>query len=414
MEYNKEYSYSVGRNINSFTTVIQVEFDDDVFVKVAPIKDDAVDSIITDALNSSLINLIDKDNEWTIQLQDVKKCDLNADSKTFFVKRDDGKALALAYKNVNGGNIEITTIGHLKTVVCPFLRRLIDTSKEYGLTHNDLHLGNVMYDKKGSCLRLIDYGRVCIPETPSESTWDKLYNMISGISGPLSNNKWDPFEVDKARSFKEHYWMSDLMTFSMLMFLRLLKTGLVNEQSEFVSKQAFKDVDHLKQMASGFPREIAVLLPGLMIYKILQKEAMCYGNAQIVYGNCVLTRAGGAVLINLVQSDRFQVYSDMIQEALKTSGIYGEQSGGSLNDDLEVPMIFPQSLEEAFTSEEFSDLSVSEPIKFDGLTLAEETGSTELGIQSPMIAVGGGESNFVAPCALVLCTLFMTILMSIK
>lgn len=47
----------------------------------------------------------------------------------------------------------------LPTCFPPFFEALMKLGLKYGFLHNDLHLGNVFYDRRSNSLRLIDYGR---------------------------------------------------------------------------------------------------------------------------------------------------------------------------------------------------------------------------------------------------------------
>jgi len=59
--------------------------------------------------------------------------------------------------------------------ICRFFDFLIEMGVDYGMLHNDLHLGNVFFDHANECLTMIDYGRIHF-----------------GYGDSLTNEKWIP------------------------------------------------------------------------------------------------------------------------------------------------------------------------------------------------------------------------------
>lgn len=202
--------------------------------------------------------------------------------------------LALVYRNVRGQTVEDalkagdTVSNHS---VIEVLQRIINAGSNHGMTHNDLHYGNVMRGPGG--LRVIDYGRVVYRDLTAvegnKQVMDDLRllqsqaikvsgiemrsNSSEGVKKAASIGDYDVFSgLDVPKGFT---WIPDLMTCTMwiheAMQGRLLAKRQRADFEFFASVSALPSgvkvaAGLLKNAVRKLDSRLRFLAPGMALY----------------------------------------------------------------------------------------------------------------------------------------------------
>lgn len=434
-----------------------------VFVKVAPIvAEKKVDPVAIDAANSLIVNNIPDAASWTVELRDVRKCDMDDENVATITDDEDATHMALAFTVIKGTDVsktdKLAKFSNVSAKVRTLLKNLISTSIKTGFLHNDLHMGNVMMDANGD-LRVIDYGRLYVNEATYKPYSSKVQSLLAMGNQNQLKAKWNPFREDEGAQFSYMYWTADLITLSMQLYTGIRKGRLgmfqktkatffkrdkKNDHNVFVP--TFNDAADLKAQVAAMNPALSLLMPGLMLYSIMLKEiSAVFGdnesnkNFEYAYPNFVLTPNGGEVLIALFEDATImQKYGDALTYAFDKAGLSDTvepafarltgQSGGAMDyfrdyEDVDEELdsagmdeyvlgpnekFFPSSMEEAAVWSGY--MSVPD----DAIYMGTKTSASSFA-PIPMqvgITAGGGrkKSNTMASLALGAIVLVMSML----
>lgn len=203
--------------------------------------------------------------------------------------------LALVYRNAPGETVEDAGKAGRSVSnhsVIEVLQRIINAGSNHGMTHNDLHYGNVMRGPDG--LRVIDYGRVVYRDLKAvegnRQVMDDLLrlqhqalkvsgsefrgNSSEGIKGAASRGDYDVFAgLDVPTSFT---WIPDLMTCTMWIHEAVQGRQLAKKQrGDFEFFQSVVSMPNSDSTYAALFLKIAVdqldkrsrfLAPGLALY----------------------------------------------------------------------------------------------------------------------------------------------------
>jgi hypothetical protein len=203
-------------------------------------------------------------------------------TKVSFYKLIKGKGNLSALLLIKGKNNEINTLG-------PMLQRLFDAMRyvgtQYGFTHNDAHLGNVLVQDKadGMNLVLIDYGRVVFDLTVMKKEDAEIMNQmfserikyeiykhynyccnpeypedyLSFIESTSNRNSIGLWEIIKMKSdtisdnimfLKKQLYMFDIMVISMNILIVLRKLNQLHHLDDYVSLYKQEDRFYVEVM----------------------------------------------------------------------------------------------------------------------------------------------------------------------
>lgn len=430
MDPGAEYLF-VKRSANALT--IAEETPDNEFIKVASLRrPERGDHIVVDAVNSAIVNsALDPDNTWTIKYKNIARCVITKDFKepSVFSKlyrkvfrgnkapkvphakvqivgdREPAELLALSYDAVSGEDVPVEGLmsfrrldGHVKV----FMQHLLD-AHHAGFTHNDMHLGNVMLDKHSDSLKMIDYGRLCFSGLDNPVDGVAQYDRIVDVAGASSSTrvkkhgKWSPWRSDTDSQWSDYYWMTDLVTLSMQLYVAIVWSDTYKESAlfqrqcvvPFLGKElnnkkeeydvaTYEDPEHLLELVQKVKPSLYTLLPGLVVYAIILKHIRDDGDEldnrdfNYVFENYVVLHFGGDVLLGLFNGEHgphFAEYEDVLEYAFGRAGLWiegqygggGPQAGGSgLKRRLEHRATLAADRE--FTAEELEELEALEDV----------------------------------------------------
>lgn len=295
------------------------------------------------------------------------------DAPETFGFRDNGAEfthLALFYRNAPGQTVDSMDIDDRVSnhAVIDLLQRIVVVGSVHGMTHNDMHTGNVMRSKGG--LRVIDYGRVVYRDLKvveeDASLMDELSRLQRQVlkipSAPsqkpralraaASDGKWDVFKgVDVPTKYT---WISDFISCTLWM-QGIVSTGAMKDQFNFEdavveNKRVLRGMvappmkeyeiaaATLKADVDGLllDRELAFLAPGMALYGMVMFYAThdhFHLGKTMVSGGHVLKK-----IIDLVerQDPEATLMFEVVKSAMEANGIVAEcfypseQSGGGM------------------------------------------------------------------------------------
>lgn len=359
------------------------------FIKVSSLKESPRgDHIVVDAVNSSIVNTY-LDPSWTVQYKNIARCNITRNFKEpgiikkmyrrLFKKpeakphaevkmvsdTDDAEFLALSYASVVGDEIPaygLVSFRKLNDRVREFMQHLLD-AHQVGVTHNDMHLCNVMLDKGGDVLRLIDYGRMCFSGLENPYANNPHIERIVKVAGKSASTrvkkhgKWSPFLTDQTCSWSAYYWMTDIVTLSNQLYFTIKSSDnysttpafqrlcvmpfikqMINAKGEEYDVADYSDADDLLELVQKVRPAMYTLLPGMVIYAIILKHIRDDGDEidnrdfNYVYGNYVVRNFGGSVLLDLFNEEYghgFGDYDDVMEYAFNKAGLYIDGQYGS-------------------------------------------------------------------------------------
>jgi hypothetical protein len=208
--------------------------------------------------------------------------------------KDDGTTfthLALFYRNAPGETVD-STGSVTNHAVIDLLQRIVTVGTVHGMTHNDMHAGNVMRSKDG--LRLIDYGRVAFRDLKGldgdaalmeelvrlqrqvikvQDATD-MYSEPRPLKVAASDSKWDLF-----RGFNvplQYSWIPDFITCTLWM-QSIVSTEDAKAQfsfEDFVNEQ--KRVLRGMQSPRFSEHEIAAMIMGPEVDELLNDPKLAF------------------------------------------------------------------------------------------------------------------------------------------
>lgn len=321
----------VVRSANALTCkdIVTTTGGERVFVKVGAIDPaDNSDRISVDAACSFLVSkVVDPDAEWTAKLVGISFCRVEGATAVILRDRDPRTThLALSYDVVDGADItgtrSVKTFGQLADRLREFLARYIATSARIGMTHNDMHPGNVMLEPCGT-MRLIDYSRVSLNARAYAAHLPGVNSILSIGRDTIDGHAvYMPFaRCDPGARMSDVYWTADLVTLSLKLYSMIRKgmlSGVNATKATFlqhVSARGTYDadidgVDDLAEKADRLTPDLAVLLPGLEIFALMMFHAQRHrgfpapnnNGLRYLAANFTLESTGGRLLLDMLQS----------------------------------------------------------------------------------------------------------------
>lgn len=424
----------IRRSLNALTVVQPVTVGGkELFVKVATLGG-RTDDTVRDAINSLIMStLVDRARSWTANFIGVRPCyqvedvrrfvdeDSDEDSDEEYSGSDDedipvGRAelvdgkmvygvkqggaydddeeatfgfkhgqkythFALFYENAPGdtvANIRGKVTSHN---VLEFLQRLIIAGTFQGLTHNDLHLNNVIRDPNGG-LRAIDYGRVVFKHIPEQWKTDNTlmtdmlmlqnaaaqvqHSPIKGVTSAttekliVSTSSGDHDVFRKVRIAPEFTWIPDFVACTLGVFGRQASGNMMHpfkdlkKQAENVCKrfQGFITMeDKVPELLEGAidnlnKSGLSFLAPGMALYSMIQYFGS-HVASKLFYGSGVMRSEGGVVvsaMCNIFRDDKHEHHTmvksmfAIVQKALDDNALFTDcfqpaQAGGADVDE---------------------------------------------------------------------------------
>ncbi len=330
------------RSANALTCVapVRTRGGEDVFVKVSALATSAnYDSILVDAINSEIVRRNDPQSIWSVGLRGIDRCDVRGVSDTVAVVAPGGRYCALSFAVVAGAPVAELAPGiQVRFIMKGALKLLwymIRCSAATGMTHNDMHVGNVMMNAFGE-MRVIDYGRMQFGRG-TLGAHEPVIDAVMGIAidrGARMQTWADPFINFRASDFRpldgvspyDHlYWTADLITFSLQLYTRLRRAvphfPAVGFLDNTLAVARFWDEDDLSVRLAQLGDALQVLKPGLALYAILLKSATPRG-VRMAYSNFTLTKEGGAVLHGLFKTGALKkTYGVVLSSAFRGAGL---------------------------------------------------------------------------------------------
>lgn len=399
-----------------------------VFVKVAPVVDPRTDSILVDTANGLIMRRLDPHSVWSVHVRGINRCVLRRtapeDKLTNVVTVPDtaydAPRIAMSIDVVTGSTLSSSKarVGTIMRSLRTLVYHMIAGSSKTGMTHNDMHCGNVMINEHYE-LRVIDYGRMQFGRDTIAANNNRVYpdhdfgaidDIMLFSPTPLTwqgaMTTWaDPFQAFRDTAGYQHlYWVADLITLSMNVFKMVArgmqikgqrepKLEFLQPHSNFMSNFVSQDV--LAQKLSNLGAAFNVLKPGLALYAIMLKEYELQmldprkrktreprGTDLVWDGNYTVLQRGGRMLQKLFSDGTLvKKYGTVLSSVFNGAGLYSlvrpmldghPMSGGSgpmpEYDDLDTTGVssmvidhgFPRSLEEAH-EDRFRKLSVKHP-----------------------------------------------------
>lgn len=401
MQAGKQYAME-SRSVNAWVIsrpVMDPATRQMLFVKVADTTKG--DPILVDAINSAGIQHLATARPdlatWTMTLRNVHKCrvDISSGAKSFVIdpKIASSRYVALEYAAI-AASPEPRTMAQMGPLLADYIQRLIDEARQSGLTHNDMHHNNVMYD--GKKLTMIDYGRVMFniapPRRPLGTALAKQIEALDSNVQPhtvenlsLEMHQYVPFTSASVVAKMEGFmWVPDVIMFSTWKYLDLLKVG-APPVSFLSSKQGagslpifitqFRDADDLLKKVMTSHHSMRPLLPGLVLHALFRKMFVkTYNNRhsydKFMFRNYAIMALGGAMLANFFSGKIANVsaseYMSTIAFAFDSAGIdaglFRVQKGGADSDESTLPLV-PES--EFPTRDLVADLPGSDGFRTD-------------------------------------------------
>jgi RIO1 family len=404
---NAESYRLVKRSVNGLTSEKPV---DGMFIKAASLGP-GHDDIEVDAVNSKLLSSLDPSHAFTIEcravragvLEPVDEEDvvefLPASAEAINITPETDRYLAIAYAEVSDSGEAARMVDQIADyraakmstaamagMLTTMLQRLVDFNQKYGLVHNDLHQGNVLYDKMAGKFVVIDYGRsvfrkkeALIREDFNIGNEVRAMTALNAARIDVGSNEYcDPWHWDGAKKHDKYYWVSDYATICMQIFYGcyLKSTGTAPSAE---ARQKFQPLDHIDAVRKYLGRALTKIVePAAHLYHAV----VCTGMGTInpcFNSNFTMTKTGTTVFMdhlnNYIKKTGFTaaifhrnsrdvaLLYDVIGgfvEGIKASGLktpFGvtRVGGGILPDDMapekEIDCPFPTSLQEAYGAE---------------------------------------------------------------
>ena len=371
VDLNKQYEV-VMRSVNAWTTKDPVYSGNErLFVKAAPAYGVNTDDIMVDAMNSACVQDLAATRPalagWTMVLKNVYRCSIIPKNKNVSVLSFKGTGYyALVYVA-----IQVAKSKYNPPVIADFLQNLITESRMSGLTHNDLHTGNVLFD--GKKLVLIDYGRMVFGISPP-SPRSTLANDIMAVGGNVPRPSYSsaahwyfPFKERWLQPLHAVLWVPDVIMFSTHTYTDLLysdpslavpflKRKKVDGDIRYFAD--FKDDADLLAKIKAVHPALRVLLPGLVMLAILVRLVEGRPQENYLAFNFSMRSEGGRVLYEFFTGGLLQRYIDVIAFALDSAGLDAgfmsetTQAGGADDKDFESDEKEYESDEKDFESDE--------------------------------------------------------------
>jgi hypothetical protein len=360
-----------------------------------------------------------KKTNWFGKLANVMKG--GDEPTTTYGFKNDGTPfthLALFYRNSPGDTMDSKTVGPVTNrSVTKMLQRIIDVGTMHGLTHNDLHTGNVMLSSKGLCM--IDYGRVVFRDLQVEDG-DDLFKELTlmqrevtkipqdkrgmtkdvqqrGLRDSASQGYWDVFAGIELPV--QYTWIPDVITCtlwmlalkrdgSMRMRLRLYNTvnnarGSVGPADDLAARFLTKSVNLMLKDPTQ-----AHLAPGMALYGMFMYYAQDEVDEYFHSANTLLG-PGGPILKEIV--DKIEAGDaeavamfEVVLNAMEKNGLY--MAGDSLAGGGPLVETVLEELEGAFAT-----------TMVENAELRVEIEEANEGPLSPAVTNDGPMSQVVAP-----------------
>lgn len=340
----------------------------DVFVKVAPIEGPQ-DSIAMDVANSIIIAGLDPSSEWSVTILGADKCTLGPTADGVAVAKVDphGDHVACSFSVVTGTTVWESGVscGAWALKLHSYIDKYINASMGTGLTHNDMHVANVMYGEDG-VFRAIDYGRAQFRGTvylekneldsKIERMMDKTPHQVITPYDPFVSYRYlthlscNNVEVSSCELYYKCMWMADIITFSMQIY-DILKTDipanfLGYDQNRGVYYANFRTLEEFLEMlrpGDVVSDNLTVLKLGLVLVALMIFMTGNQGHHTLARGNFTLNHYAGEVLLNIIPSFKHpQISTTIVKTAFEQSGLAATwtslfstldspQSGGATN-----------------------------------------------------------------------------------
>lgn len=441
---NAESYRLVKRSVNGLTSEAPVN---GMFIKAASLGP-GHDDIEVDAVNSKLLSKLDN-NAFTIKFIGAKAGQLvpaddgyddDGDVVEFLPSTpdvlkdvpvnetylaiayaevaDSGEASRMADRIADHRAAKISTAA-MADMLKTMLQHLVDFNQKYGLVHNDLHQGNVLYDKTAGKFVVIDYGRSVFRKIAAlKEDAVKMSNEVKAITGitgnvDVSSNEYcDPWHWDNKKKHEAYYWVSDYATICMQIFFGCyLKCTGTPPSTE--ARQKFQPLDHIDAVRKYLGRALTKIVePAAHLYNAI----VCTGMGTInpcFNANFTMTKTGTTVFMdhlnNYIKKTGFSaaifhrnardvalnyhVIADFV-EGIKKSGLktpfgaVASAGGGALDDDRVIDCPFPTTLHEAYRKE---FRALTEPLVMERFTEEQQFAAESIGeviFEEPVIFEG--------------------------
>jgi hypothetical protein len=377
------YPY-VKRSVNAYTIDKAVMIDgEEVFIKVATADTETyADSTSVDAINSMIMNVLDADHDWTIDLRDMQYASVFEEDNTFEMSRTNPKSLyrdrpdiktgwrALVYKNIAAKSGDAAFESDIKQwsqwgrMITVLLQRVITENVRSGFMHNDLHLENVVYDTTTDTLRTLDYGRVVfdkeyMPKYTSLSTIREaiapIRHMVDipNIRAGWRYNIFGSTSVDHVTSASDMRWAPDIMKVCMLYYGHLNNKNMKVPFLEFnESTRQYQAVLKVFKSPESFTKAIKTtskvfdpILPGIVLYAVVDSflQKINYGIKLGIFGGMKGCWWYGGLVKNIVTEHVMTSaiiyirdnHPEIMHTVMERSGLdcHFAMTGGELFDD---------------------------------------------------------------------------------
>jgi hypothetical protein len=283
----------------------------EVILKVQ-MKSSLADDIVFDILNGLVLNECVHGEDarhftkylWSgwvyVAFQDANPKRLVEDSKVYKHREMDVKRRPFCATTVVPGATSLGSMFQPKMSsaeqrkIYSMVRRLMQTVMEvghkHGLTHNDLHTSNVLYDRDKSCLVLIDYGRMLFDGSSVDSgrviELVRRFKRDSWVGGHASyaqmvqhvlrHHKCRMIDLYAVKEpwFIKHLFMFDIMALS-LCIISDLKSGITLRSKDLKDLKAFFEMKEHWRVTRADGRTVLYSLEYSMLHpRLWRKEGL--------------------------------------------------------------------------------------------------------------------------------------------